>query len=184
MMPGETSRSLRPGPAEALEWACYFGTVSVALWVTRVLDVPTILIGLPPLFFMAYVIYKSGRARRAREAEEAAEISDASRRAQRCEVTLGLLERLADPPISPRARLALERLAAGIGTLLLRYQRYLDDGAIRSALEAEDMILRAELGEDHEIKARLAAMGAHIRGIRAGILDVSHPRLRAARERV
>jgi len=50
---------------------------SVILWVPKLLGLSEILIGLPPLVFMAYVIHKSHKARRARRAEEAREILDA-----------------------------------------------------------------------------------------------------------
>ena len=174
----------RTGAHEALVWASYYMVASVILWVPKLLGLSEILIGLPPLVFMAYVIHKSHKARRARRAEEAREILDADHAAHMCEVTLELLGDLEGHPGDPRLRTALERLYCGIGTLASRYRRYLDDGAIRSALEAEETILRAELGEEHEIAERIALVGDHLGAIRSGTLDVDHRRLSDARGRV
>jgi len=186
--PGPERRA-RPGSSEAIEWAVYLGMASAALWLTNVLDLPEILIGLPPLFFIAYVIRKSHRARRAKKAEEVGEISGAMHWADMCDAALDLLEGIAGRPGDTRGSLALDRLAGGVGMLVSRYWRYLDDGAIRSALEAEGAILCAELGVENGGRpqtdsAWIKSMRAHIAEIRNGVLDVDHPRLRDMRDRV
>jgi len=180
---------VRPGSSEAIEWAVYLGGASAALWLTSALGIYEILVGLPPLFFIAYVIRKSHRARRARRAEEAGEISGAFHWANRCDATLDLLEDIVGRPWDTRERLALDRLAGGVGTLVSRYGRYLDDKAVRSALEAEEAILGAELGAERggapQIdSAWIGSMRSHMAEIRAGVIDVDHPRLRDMRDKM
>ncbi|MDD9826717.1 MAG: hypothetical protein OXU86_08130 [Thaumarchaeota archaeon] len=185
----EPGRRVRPGSSEAIEWAVYLGGAAAALGLTNVLDLPTILVGLPPLFFIAYVMRKSHRARRARRAEEAGEISNALHSADRCDAALDLLEEIVGRPGDTRERLALDRLSDGVGVFVSRYRRYLDDEAIRSALEAEGTVLRAELGAEHGELPRIDSawidsMRFHIAEIREGVLDVDHPNIRDMRDRV
>lgn len=182
-------RRVRPRSSEAIEWAVYLGGASAALALTNVLDLPTILVGLPPLFFIAYVIHKSHRARRARKAEEAGEISGAFHWADRCDAALDMLEGIVERSWDTQERLALDRLAGGVGALVSGYRRYLDDEAVRSAVEAEGAILRAELGVERGDAPRIGpawirSMRHHIAAIREGVLDVDHPRLRDMRDRV
>lgn len=182
-------RRVRPASAEAIEWAVYLGGAVAALWLASVLDILAALVGLPPLFFIAYVIRKSHMARKARRAEEAGEISSTAHRADMCDAALDLLEGASGAPGDPRLRPALGRLAGGVGAFVYRYRRYLDDEAVRSAMEAEEAVLRAEVGEGRggmpQIDAVwIASMRSRIGSIREGILDVDHPRLRDMRDRV
>lgn len=173
----EPAREPRHGMREALEWASYYLVASVILWVPKLLDISEILLGLAPLLFMAYVLRKSHKARRARRAREADEILDAGHTVRMCEIALDELGGLAESTGDPRTRVALERLYYGIGLLTSRYRRYLDDDAARSALEAEEYVLRAELGAEHRIAARVAPVGDCLKAVRDGILDVDHQSL-------
>ncbi|MDD9813897.1 MAG: hypothetical protein OXU37_06495 [Thaumarchaeota archaeon] len=173
-----------PGMHEALVWASYFLVASVILWVPKLLGLAEILIGLPPILFMAYVLHRSYRAKRARRAEESNDILDAGHAVHMCKIMLDLLDDLVRSPGDPRVRAALDLLYCKIDALTSRYRRYLDDEAVKSALEAEEGILRAGLGEERKIAARLAPVRARIKAVRDGILDVDHRRLRDARGRV
>jgi len=47
----------------------------------------------------------------------------------------------------------------------------------RSPLEAEEFVLRAELGAEDEIAARIVPVGACLEAIRNGIIDADHQRI-------
>jgi len=162
-----------------LVWCCLFGASTTYLWVMGLLGNISLLVALPAIYFMVYLLTNSHLARSARRSEELYDISAARELANQC---LSSLERLAagtDMWGEYRVYIALGSLLTRIDLFNARYHRYLDYPAKLAAIESASNIAAAQLESD--LDEPIAHAKDLMETIKAGILGVDHPSLRAAR---
>ncbi|MDD9814175.1 MAG: hypothetical protein OXU37_07945 [Thaumarchaeota archaeon] len=157
--------------------AAFFALGTIGLLALNAASAPNIGIGLPPLAFMLFVAIRAYRANAARRREVAAELDGARYMARQCMVYLDLLETsVSDSTGNNQARLAMARLSSGIGLLITRYRRYLDERAVDAAMDAERLVLAAEINQDGGIED-VRAVSHHLGILGGGILDIDDPRV-------
>ena len=105
----------------------------------------------------------------------AAKLDGARHMARQCMICLDLLKTSVQGPTGDnQARLAMARLSSGIGLLITRYRRYLDERAVDAAMDAERLVLNAEFGRDGGIED-VRAISHYLGILGSGILDIDDP---------
>lgn len=176
---------VRTRRADLIVSGAYLLAVTAGLAAAGALDPTDIASGLPSVAFMLLVLIRAYKASVARRNEEKDEIADARALTEQCKDSLGVIARsLQESPEDYRTYLALSRLSSEVRLLVTRYRRYLSPDAVSAVLEAEKLILGAEVSRTGEIGARLRAIGHKLDIIGGGIGDVDDPGLRAVRDRI
>lgn len=149
-------------------------------------DPLNIAVGVPPFMFMVYVILSSRSSRRARKAEERAELDAAMYLTAQCERLLSRIHDMGGSLGGHGAQVAFGHMLSAVRLLRSQYGRYLDEGSVLAAQEAERIIIDASIHAggvaENDAGERIDLLGRQIAAIRDGMLDVDDPRLRAARE--
>jgi len=150
--------------------AIFFAVVAASLAFLAASDATTIMVGVPPLAFILFELVREYRAAVARKREESDDIADARSLAEQCKRSLGLIAKsLLKFPEDYRTYMALNLLSSEVRLLVTRYRRHLSQGAVSAVLEAEKLILEAELSRSREIGMRMRAIDRQLDIIGGGI---------------
>jgi len=140
-----------------------------------------IVIAAPPFAFVVCVSLAQMDAQGAKKAEDRKEIETLGGVLGQCERALALLAKAAGAaPASPQARAGMGHLAGTIRLLATRYGRYIENNGVWAALEAESLVMTAEiLGRD--VGDRVGPLRDYVGVVGENVLDEDDPRLAAVR---
>ncbi len=162
---------------------CLSGVIILALLLsTQGAALLSFVIGVPPLVFMIYVVLSSKKANKAKKVEEANEINAIKKHLEQCEKTLQIMDiTLKNTPADYRMYMALNHLADVIILFTSQYRRYIDENAANAALDAEMIIITAEITRDRSLQSYIAPIGDYVRVIKDGVLTVNSSSLSVRR---
>jgi len=148
-------------------------------------DVADFVVGLPAIAFILLVLVRAYRASVAQRDADLDEIADARFMVLQCR---GFLQQIAKSlPAAPgdyRTLLAMGQLSSAVRLFGSRYRRCLNKKAVWAAMEADSLIMRAELSRDADLGGRLRAIGRQIEIIGGGIVGADEQNLRDVRDRI
>lgn len=149
-------------------------------------ELSNMVVGVPPFMFMVYVVLTSRSYRRARRTEEAAEMDAAMGLIAQLGGMLSRMGGLGEAHGGHVSHMAFSHILATVRLLSSQYGRYLDGNAALAVQEAEKTVIDASLprktdSEEH-FNIRIELLAEQVEAIKAGVLDIDDPRLRAMRE--
>jgi len=165
--------------------AAYFAAGAAVLLAFGEPDVADFVVGLPAIAFILLVLVRAYRASVAQRGRDLDDIADARFMVLQCRGFLRQIARSLPATLDDyRVRLAMGPLSSAVRMFGSRYRRYLNKKAVWAAMEADSLIMRAELSRGADLGGRLRAIGHQIEIIDGGIVGVDERGLRDVRDRI
>lgn len=162
-----------------------FGATVAMVTIMRVIGNAThldVFIAAPPFMFMAYTALSLVGKKKARRAEDQRDMQSISDLVSQCVKALALIdEAVARATVDYRTYMALNRLAITIRLFISRYGKYLERKGVWAALEAESLVMMAELSEGKSMGEHIEPIRDYIVGIKESVIGIDDPRLEAVR---
>jgi len=162
-----------------------FGFTVGMITVMHVIGNATLLdmmIATPPFMFMVYTAMDMIGKKKAKRAEDQNDIQSIFDLVSQCIKSLSLIdEAVTRSAVDVRTYMALNRLAITTRLFISRYGRYLDRRGVWAALEVENLVAKAELAGEKDLKRYVSPIRDYITDIGANVIGMDDPRLEAAR---
>lgn len=152
-------------------------TAMIILGNATLLD---LMIAMPTFAFMAYISLALVNAQRAKRGEDERGIQSTEDHVLQCERSLDLIEEaIARATVDYRTYMALNRLAITIRLFVSKYGRYLEERGVWAALEAESLVMEAELVDAKSLKSYIGPIRDCVCEVGKRVLAADDPRFDA-----
>lgn len=170
-----TSSGATTNMLSAFGFTVAMATIMLVLGKATALD---IMVAAPPFMFMTYIVLAMIDAQKARRDEDQKDIISVVDLTAQCEKALAAIGDVVEmAAVDFRTYLALNHLAITIRLFVSRYERYLERRGVWAALEAESLLMKAEISGERRLKSHIEPIRDYILEIRANVIDVDDPRL-------